>query len=410
MKRFLALLMCLCLMPFGCMAEEPSFLMPLTFGGTVSVPYACALPSFSHSSFQFNPSLCMLSLQMALSSFGIPNELPDANVIRFLSEMGFESIQTEDYDSTAPDSIGTAMGCQFLSDKTPLIALVIRSSNYGLEWVSNFDSSLEENHHRGFYLSARKVMQRVQVYLSENCITKSPIIWLSGYSRGAAVANITAALLSDHQIVSDERIFAYTFATPATVLESESHRHLNIFNILQYGDLVTHVPLTQWGFSRYGTSFYLPSSAFTKNYESFVDIYQTSFRFAFGTEDAYAHDVACVNAVLNVVDVMKRTVPTIENYHLTYENIFKKAILGETLTSLDMTFIGLLLSNTLIAMDSENAANYRISGDFSQIDQEKIIQLLTPCIIKHMPESYWAALSAISETTGLSEQSFVILP
>ena len=82
------------------------------------------------------------------------------------------------------------------------------------------------------------------------------IVWLMGHSRGAAVANIVAGELTTNygNLVSAGRVFAYTFACPA-VSKSEEVRSSgceNIFNFNSHDDLVPTVPLTNWGYVRYG--------------------------------------------------------------------------------------------------------------------------------------------------------------
>ncbi len=411
MKRFFAMILCLCLLPIAGIAEANVITLPLTTGGSAEIPFSSDALSFPVSAFEYSHDLCKLTLQMAVSSFGIQGEEPDEAVIRFLNAFGFENVITEDYDYSSADSIGSAMGVRTLPDGKPLVAVVIRSSNYGMEWVSNFDSSVLENHHQGFYLSAKKVLIRLQDYLSQHQIQEKPVIWITGYSRGAAVANITAALIADAKISDDASIYAYTFATPATVQADQSKKHFNIFNILQYADIVTHVPLKGWGFERYGTSLYLPTSASTQDYETFIPAHQEVYRSFTGQEDAFAHDARCADAVEKTVEVMLKTVPTVDSYHATYEPIFKKAFLGGTMDTLDMTLIGFLLSNVLSAIDPENSGKFMmLSGTIADLNMEEVLPLLLPCAIKHMPESYMAALYSLPDEKALFENSLSVLP
>lgn len=409
MNRFFAVILCLCMLPLGGMATEESITLPLTFGGSAEIPFSSDALLFPASALEYSHDLCKLTLQMAVSSFGMQGEAPDASVLRFLKGLGFENVVTEEYDYSSPDTIGSAIGMQ-TKDGRPLVAIVIRSSNYGQEWVSNFDSSILDGHHQGFYLSAQKVVNRVQDYLSLHEIHEKPIVWITGYSRGAAVANIVAALISEKSISDDEMIYAYTFATPATVQAEQSKKHFNIFNILQYGDIVTHVPLKGWGFERYGTSLYLPTSASNADLENFLPAYQETYRNLTGQEDEFANDAANVEAVEKVVAVMLKTVPTTQAYHATYETLFKKAMLGETFDTLDMTLAGLLLSNVLAALDPENSENYMLSANLTNMNMEEVIALLLPCAIKHMPESYMAALYALPDEKALFGNSLSILP
>ncbi len=99
---------------------------------------------------------------------------------------------------------------------------------------------------------------------------QNPIILVTGHSLGAAVANLTAAALSScdatedilgengemaayacdchegtHHTYSEEDVYAYTFATPATLNKSKhtnANAHSNIFNIMNNNDAVPFVP------------------------------------------------------------------------------------------------------------------------------------------------------------------------
>lgn len=410
MKRLFAILLCLCMLPLGGMADAMSVAMPLTTGGSAQIAFSPDALSLPDTALRYDHDLCKLTFQLAVSSFGLSGEAPDASVTRFLKAFGFEDVVTAEYDFTSPDTIGTAMGIRTQPDGQPLVAVAIRSSNYGQEWVSNFDSSLLEQHHRGFYLAAETVVERLRDYLSRHGLSQMPLIWITGYSRGAAVANVSAALMDESGLSADEKIYAYTFATPATVQAQEAKKHANIFNILQYGDIVTHVPLKGWGFERYGTSLYLPTSKSMPVYDAFLPAYQEAYRLLNHTEDAFAHDGECVLSVERAVQVLLKTVPTVAAYQATYEPIFKKLFLQEELSPSEGMLAGLLLSNVLGALDPENAAAYAITADFTALDINSVISLLLPCAIKHMPESYWAFLSSLTDEKVLFENPLSILP
>ena len=67
-------------------------------------------------------------------------------------------------------------------------------------------------------------------------------------------------------------IFAYTMGTPqgAYADQNPSPRsavYNNIFNLINPNDIVTHVPLRQWGFTRYGVDKYMTTRTIDPNYE-----------------------------------------------------------------------------------------------------------------------------------------------
>ena len=66
-------------------------------------------------------------------------------------------------------------------------------------------------------------------------------VWISGYSRAAAVSNVTAGTLVNTGFLPKEDVYAYTFATPAAILEPPKEGYENIFNIIDPADLVPQV-------------------------------------------------------------------------------------------------------------------------------------------------------------------------
>lgn len=89
--------------------------------------------------------------------------------------------------------------------------------------------------------------------------------WVTGFSRAAAVANVTAhnlnAAIGDGTLdATPNDVFAYTFESPRTVTtdEPEYDVALNIFNIVNPADIVTQIPPAEWGYVRYGIDCPLP--------------------------------------------------------------------------------------------------------------------------------------------------------
>ena len=94
-------------------------------------------------------------------------------------------------------------------------------------------------------------------YITANQLGGSLRLWISGYSRAAAVSNITAADAVDSGIF--EAVYGYTIATPRTTRDKDADKYSNIFNIINPFDPVPVVPYPEWGFVRYGTDLFLPS-------------------------------------------------------------------------------------------------------------------------------------------------------
>lgn len=161
-----------------------------------------------------------------------------------------------------------------------IICVVIRGTNGTLdEWHSNFDlgdtdnfSSISNwtnaNNHMGFDITANRLNSRLSNYMSANGLSSSnSVLWITGHSRGGALANVLAA----KRIDAGYNVYAYTFASPATTertsqaeKEAVIENYPSIFNIINEDDFVPQLPLCDWDFVRYGVD--KPASIETDGY------------------------------------------------------------------------------------------------------------------------------------------------
>jgi hypothetical protein len=145
----------------------------------------------------------------------------------------------------------------------------MRSSGYQDEWGGNLTIGQSGNH-AGFQLAADQTVSAIRSYIGEltgrGQLTNKIKIWISGYSRGAAAANLAAAKLNEQ--FGKENVFAYCFECPQGAVGSDvgGERYSNIFCIVNPIDLVPKLAMSVWGFTRYGRTFYLPAASNTANY------------------------------------------------------------------------------------------------------------------------------------------------
>ena len=263
-----------------------TFYAPTT-GSNHSLKVPFSLSWFMNDAREYNHDLAKLSLGLATSAFRTSKQRAekkggtDYNVRSFMEQAGFTELRSDDYDKTpSMYTISTVMGHQTVSDGDEpfeLIAVGVCGQGYMDEWESNLSVGTGENP-EGFYSAAHLVYDRVFGYISENHLEGKIKIWISGFSRAAAVSNITASLLSDADDFSQENVFAYTFATPMTVRDAEPEPYRNIFNICGKMDPVPKVPFEDWGYSRYGITYYTPTmetdSDFWEKREKADEIYK----------------------------------------------------------------------------------------------------------------------------------------
>lgn len=142
-----------------------------------------------------------------------------------------------------------------------IVGVVIRGTDGTVkEWSSNFDmgdpDSWDSVYHKGFYITEERIKTFVELYCNRYLSNKENITyWITGHSRGAALANILAARLIDN----GNTVFAYTFATPSTTISQSKNDPIynSIFNFANTSDFVTYVPLIEWNFGRFGITYQL---------------------------------------------------------------------------------------------------------------------------------------------------------
>ena len=194
-------------------------------------------------------------------------------LIDLWKEEGFSSFYVSDSFTQKPglDTIGYAFAHKEIAasdGKTHLFAIALRSGAYEGEWASNITLG-EEGDAKGMSDSASTVYESFLSYLNQEGYKGKAKFWISGYSRGASVANLLAGRLLDDveegtfpsAIVSGtEDVYAYCFETIACAYGDHTHgtRYQGVKNILNFNDPMPHVIPSRWGFSRYGEDLYYP--------------------------------------------------------------------------------------------------------------------------------------------------------
>ncbi len=238
---------------------------------------------FHESSYIYNEHLATMSLCLDLSAWGSEEvgnnySLKMKNAEQLLSEIGFDDFAHNYMDFSnngivgkpTKDSIGAvAANKQITVDGTDytLVALAVRGGGYESEWASNFTLG-ESGHHQGFRDARDQVITFLNNYISNNMITGNIKLWITGYSRAAATANMVAGKIDEGSVsfadctlaLSD--LYAYTFETPSGAMDTDTSNSVfyNIFNIINPNDPVPKVAPAAWSFDRYGIDKKIPSA------------------------------------------------------------------------------------------------------------------------------------------------------
>ena len=204
------------------------------------------------------------------------------------------------------------------------------------QWFSNFDplgneranwkdrnapyapTTSDNTVHKGFADAREYVYARLKKYMSRNGINKdNSILLLAGHSRGAATANLLAAyLIDENSLVSPDRLFTYTFATPNVAkIGKVGDKYNSIFNIVNPEDFVTKVLLSSWGFSRYGITYTLPSQRNDKQHKEYLTAMRRYFREYRDSHIEFEPYNMGEVATYNIVDYLGENVSDLDDFY-----------------------------------------------------------------------------------------------
>jgi len=241
---------------------------------------------FTKSAYVYRQDLAEASLGMAFGAFSSRDSEDqveeDQNWISIMKQMGFDDPASNEWYRQVPqhNSIGVCCANKSLSvDGTDytLIAVGIRGNYYRHEWGGNMNVGASGDH-AGWTLCRDQVLEYVKSYIADNGISGNVKLWMAGYSRSAATANLVAAeldegyVLSDSIVLTPDNIYCYCFECPLPTVDENSRAAVygNIQNFINENDVVTCVPFSSWGFTRYGVDRVVPTDG-ESNYEPLRD-------------------------------------------------------------------------------------------------------------------------------------------
>ena len=230
---------------------------------------------FKKRASAYSHDLAKASLGLATSAFRPKQSQTedissaDMNLNHFLTEAGFSDLRSDDYDKD-PNmyTVSTVLGHQKIGkddEAFELIAVGVCGQGYIDEWESNFSIG-DGDVHDGFSRSSQLIFDRIFGYIASEHLHGPFKVWISGFSRAAAISNLTAKRLVDSNMFDEDTVFAYTFATPRTARNVDIGNYTNIFNIVGKTDPVPNVPFADWGYDRYGITLYTPCQQTDSNF------------------------------------------------------------------------------------------------------------------------------------------------
>jgi len=406
-KKFISIIllsvMLLSLLLTGCQAESTTYTLKFLTRpafGSPEYPYTIKWEGneFTQSPKEFSPQIARTA--MILSSAAYSSDVTIDN----LETLGFSRNAKFNYsDEYNENAIGLVMSSQQIGDTT-IVAIVMRGT-YGREWYSNFDIGEDTETtmtHQGFSTASDFALDKIKMYMVNYDIDKKNTKFLvTGHSRGAAVANLTAAALIDKY--STQNVYAYTFATPNTTTDKNvtDEKYSGIFNFVNPQDFIAYIPLSKWGFDKYGTTITFPTAETDDNYEQKL-LTVSEYYEKYNKEPLKTFD--STNELNSFLTAAYELSPTVYDYYnKKYPVSGVNLSLFEYMNAIaDLLNNENVLTNGLIFINSDNTAfepfkTFLLSGVDANTDLRTLDFSDTLIGFAHTPETYMAWLDVYIE-------------
>ena len=225
-----------------------------------------------------------------------------------LAQDGYQSIQSGNYGNEEAHDISYTLAFQHVNRGEALLVVVLRGTD-GVEWLGNMDVG-RDTRHESFEKANRALQASVEAFVETHRL-EDIIFFVTGHSRGAAVANLFAADLNQYQagLASGAgRVFCYTFATPNNTTAPTEEK--NIFNFCFADDFVPQVPLARWDYGKYGTTFTASAQALYETNQAFKGLVDANIRVSYNREPSF--DQVATELVLEAFYLLA---PSVEVYY-----------------------------------------------------------------------------------------------
>ena len=214
-------------------------------------------------------SYCVTLTAMGSNEAGDDYSKKDRNIKALFQKLGFRNYVASEGAVTQPDtdSVGFSIASKKLKDQNcTLLVVGLRGAGYKAEWGGNFNLG-RNGQHTDFAANKEKLLKALRQYLKDYNIKGHVKLWLNGYSRGGAVANLAAAAIDEGALndtgitLGRKDLYAMTFEAPQGAMVSDGltgAKYDNIWSFLNPNDIVPLVAMKEYGFGRYGRIWNYP--------------------------------------------------------------------------------------------------------------------------------------------------------
>jgi len=208
----------------------------------------------------------------------------------FMRDIGLGNIETL-YLGENTDTDQTVMSIghrrvEYSGAVHEIILLYISDNLMHNEWFSYFDVGadiseyfdisgsihpdwLDKSNHKGFDVAANRIISSARDYMGRLGLEGQTTLWVTGFGRGGAVANIVGAYFENEP---EMIAFTYAFAAPNVTANLAAREYQTIFNIINEDDMIPLFPPAEWGFTRFGRDLSMSLAADEVGLELFTEL------------------------------------------------------------------------------------------------------------------------------------------
>ena len=220
---------------------------------------------------------------------------------KMLVKMGFNEIEYYNYNNYSKNTVGIIIGYRDIPDENGtmkrVFAVALRGSNTPDDWLSNFTVGDKDRiYPEGFDVTTKNTWNNILTYIvkyndakygSSAASWNDCKVWITGHSRAGAIANLLCGRELFDSGIAFENIYGYTFAAPNVVKVNKIKAVAYVYNYINEGDFIPELPLSIWGYRRYGVDRVLSDGL---NNQGFKRIFKEALQ-------AIAPDIETYNSI-----------------------------------------------------------------------------------------------------------------